>query len=190
MLQLKLYIYIANYCATIKIISNSTILNIIIISDNYNYNTAIYTYEVMSKFMYGFIFVGLLGRCEHVLQRLSEVRAGRQRNGEDKKSKKRTVGELGNLFHHGLKSKRSKMVQKPWTHHFVCLAFCDQKNIPTTAKEKEILISAGLGEKKVHFENVDCNSQEFNEILLSQFAKLKDAGGYQLCKCKKKFSGT
>ena len=102
--------------------------------------------------MYGFIFVGLLGRCEHVLQRLSEVRAGQQRNGEDKKSKKRTVGELGNLFHHGLKSKRSKVVQKPWTHHFVCLAFCDQKTIPTTAKEKEILISAGLGEKKVHFE--------------------------------------
>ena len=44
------------------------------------------------------------------------------------------------------KSKAAKVSSSSsWTHHFVCLAFCDQTVIPTTAYEKDLLISAGLG---------------------------------------------
>ena len=49
----------------------------------------------------------------------------------------------------------------PWTHHFVCLGEVDKHTIPTTAREKDVLFSAGLGEKKVVFTNVDCNAEEF-----------------------------
>lgn len=53
-----------------------------------------------------------------------------------------------------------------------------------TSWEKDELIAAGLGENKVVFEDVDCDADQFREALFSCFPKLKDCGGYQLCKCK------
>ena len=32
--------------------------------------------------------------------------------------------------------------------------------------------------------NVDCEADEFREVLLNTFPKLSNAGGYQLCKCR------
>ena len=49
--------------------------------------------------------------------------------------------------------------------------------IPTTTWEKDILIGASLGEKKKVLENVDCDAEEFKEVLITHFPKLVDAGG-------------
>lgn len=65
----------------------------------------------------------------------------------------------------------------------MCLARYGQLVIPTTVWEKDELIKAGLGEKIV-FEDIDCQSDAFREKLMTHFPKLKDGGGYQLCKCK------
>lgn len=43
---------------------------------------------------------------------------------------------------------------------------------------------AGLGEKKIVFADVDCDANVFCEGFISQYPKLKDGGGYLLCKCK------
>ena len=48
--------------------------------------------------------------------------------------------------------------KQPWTHHFVCLASCDQTTIPTMTWQKDQLLSAGLGEKKITFDDVSCNA--------------------------------
>jgi hypothetical protein len=50
----------------------------------------------------------------------------------------------------------------------VCLAKCDANTIPTTTREKDALLSSGLGEKKIVFDNVDCNANEFKEVLFNQ----------------------
>ena len=89
--------------------------------------------------------------------------------------------ELKELFP---SKKGKKREHTPWTHKFVCLATHNQTSIPTTAIEKDVLISAGLGEKKIVFDNVECVAEEFRKILFDTFPKLKDGGGYQLCKCR------
>lgn len=84
-----------------------------------------------------------------------------------------------------MKQQKDKIHSSSWTHLFVCLSEKDQTTIPTTAAEKERLICAGLGEKKVVFDDIDCSAGEFRETLFTAFPKLKEGGGYQLCKCKR-----
>ena len=50
-------------------------------------------------------------------------------------------------------------------------------------KFKEKLVEAGLGEKKVVIPDIDCTASEFKELLLNQFPKLHDAGGFELLRC-------
>ena len=50
--------------------------------------------------------------------------------------------------------------------------------------EQDVLVEAGLGEKKVTFPNLDSLSEEFQLALNESFPKLKDAGGYTFGKCK------
>ena len=54
---------------------------------------------------------------------------------------------MGALFSYQKKGKATAK-RNTWTHCFVCLSRNDQTGIPTTATEKDYLISAGLGEKK------------------------------------------
>ncbi len=42
---------------------------------------------------------------------------------------------------------------------------------------------AGLGEKKIQVPDVDCSTEEFNEVLINAFRKLKDCGGFELLRC-------
>ena len=53
--------------------------------------------------------------------------------------------------------------------------------VPTTDKEKDELLLAGLGEKLVEFNTLNMTGEEFKELLVSYFPKLNDCGGYQLC---------
>ena len=66
-----------------------------------------------------------------------------------------------------------KRAVRTWTHKFVSLSRCAQDIIPTTDTEKDALLEAGLGEKKIVVENVDCSGEEFRELLDAAFPKLK-----------------
>ena len=94
----------------------------------------------------------LLARADEVIDRLRRVRRGCQAEELRKsgKGKKRIADEIGTLFPHQKKGKPVKKTSS-WTHRFVCLAMCDQDGIPTTSSEKDRLICAGLGEKKIFF---------------------------------------
>lgn len=69
-----------------------------------------------------------------------------------------------------------------WTHKFVCLASTSQERVPSSANKEDLLL-AGLGEKKVVIPDVDCTIQDFHDVLLEAFPKLKDAGGFELLRC-------
>ena len=67
-----------------------------------------------------------------------------------------------------------------WTHKFVCLSQTDEERVPTTPFARETLLLAGLGEKKIV---IDCSTEEFHEVLLNCFPKLKSGGGFELLRC-------
>lgn len=66
---------------------------------------------------------------------------------------------------------------------FFCLAYVGQSWVPTTEVENDKLFEAGLGKKEIEFDRLDGTAEEFKEVLLESFAQLRDAHGYQLCKC-------
>jgi hypothetical protein len=80
-------------------------------------------------------------------------------------------------------AKRYKHTNTPWTHHFVCLASCDKCKPPTSGWEREMLIEAGLGEKKIYFSNIDCSAEEYRDKLIDAFPKLREAGGFEMMRC-------
>ena len=121
-------------------------------------------------------------RADQVLDRLRRVRSGTR--AEEFRNRSGVADEMSSLFRRKKGKTVSTKCSSTWTHRFVCLSRYDQSTIPTTAVEKDNLISAGLGEKKVIIEDADCNADKFREILLTTFPKLIEGGGYQLCKCK------
>ena len=48
---------------------------------------------------------------------------------------------------------------------------------------KDVLFKAGLGEKEIEFNNLDASPEEFREVILNAYPKLRDGGGYQFLKC-------
>lgn len=70
-----------------------------------------------------------------------------------------------------------------WKHKFYCLAYVGQSRLTTSEAERDDLFEAGLGEKEVEFDKLDISADEFKEVLFEAFPKLRDAGGYQICKC-------
>lgn len=81
-----------------------------------------------------------------------------------------------------LHRKRCRTVS--WTHTFYCLSECRQSVIPCSNYERDVLLEAGLGEKRVFIPDVDASGEEFRSVLYEAFPKLKDAGGYSFGKCK------
>ena len=81
----------------------------------------------------------------------------------------------------GASVKHSKSCR--WTAKFFCLANKDATHVPTTVSAKEVLVEAGLGEKKVEVSDVECTPQEFHEVLLSAFPRLENGGGFELLRC-------
>ena len=78
-------------------------------------------------------------------------------------------------------SKKAKV--SSWTHRFMCLSGKDDNRIPTTTVERETLALGGLGEKKVHVPNVDCSIEEFQNIIIDNYPKLINIGGFELMRC-------
>ena len=114
--------------------------------------------------------IELRERCDNVIQRLAQTRA---RGGF-----KRKRNELAALMRHS-ESPRTRS----WAHTFVCLDTTDSTVIPKKSSEKDRLIAAGLGEKRILFSDIDCSSDCFREILYENFPRLRAAGGYQFFKC-------
>ena len=69
-----------------------------------------------------------------------------------------------------------------WTHRFFCLSQCDQDSIPTTDREKDALLEAGLGEKKVCISDIDATADDFRSVMFEAYPKLKNAGGFLFAK--------
>ena len=65
-----------------------------------------------------------------------------------------------------------------WSHTFVCLSNKDKQTVPDSSEQAALLL-AGLGEKKVTFDEF-CNHQEKNSELEFGFPKLVDSGGFEL----------
>ena len=78
-------------------------------------------------------------------------------------------------------TKRKKAVS--WSTKFVCLASKNCCQVPGSVSEKEVLVDAGLGEKKVDIPDIDCTAEEFHKILTEAFPKLSGAGGFELLRC-------
>ncbi|MDA8002743.1 MAG: hypothetical protein MPL62_15790 [Alphaproteobacteria bacterium] len=65
----------------------------------------------------------------------------------------------------------------------VCLNSKDATRVPLTVAEKELLVEAGLGEKKVTIDDMSCSPQDFKAAIVSTFPKLEDCGGFELLRC-------
>ena len=92
--------------------------------------------------------------------------------------RKQARKKMSNIF----KSKVKCEKRIAWRHNFVCLAYRGQDKIPTTDYQKEELYQAGLGEKEIIFESLDLSQQEFKDLILKHYPRLKDGGGFQLLK--------
>ena len=64
--------------------------------------------------------------------RAEEVRKSSGRN--------RVADEMSKLFHRKKAKPTTSTKRNTWTHSFVCLSYCDQTAIPTTAAEKDSII--------------------------------------------------
>ena len=78
-------------------------------------------------------------------------------------------------------AKRPKV--NSWTHKFFCLAETEESRVPSNTLQRNELVLAGLGERKVTVADVNCSPQEFQETLLTEFPKLRKGGGFELLKC-------
>ena len=94
--------------------------------------------------------------------------------------KRKAKEEVASLFR-----KKAHVVAKKcvWKHKFVCLAYHDQRKIPTTDVEKDDLLQAGLGEKEIEFDDLDVGAEDFRDLLYHHFPSLKEGGGFQFFKC-------
>ena len=57
----------------------------------------------------------------------------------------------------------------PTPTHFFCLSQCKQEVVPTTNREKDALLEAGLGEKKIVVPDIDMTGEEFRYLILQEF---------------------
>lgn len=70
-----------------------------------------------------------------------------------------------------------------WTVNAFCLSSRHARRVPGTVGERETLVAAGLGEKKVVIPNIDCSWEDFKAVLVAAFPKLNGSGGFDLLRC-------
>ena len=70
-----------------------------------------------------------------------------------------------------------------WTLRVVCLSNTDARRVPCGVIEREMLVQAGLGEKKVTISDIACSAEQFKNTLITAFPKLEGCGGFELLKC-------
>lgn len=70
-----------------------------------------------------------------------------------------------------------------WTVKMVCLSGHNATRVPCTVADRETLVQAGLGEKKINIPDISCSPQEFRNIVVAAFPKLDGCGGFDLLRC-------
>lgn len=128
----------------------------------------------------------VLDQCDNALNTLQRSRANLNLH------RRRGIGaSYSQLFLR--ESKRSRDLESiyrkrchavGWTHTFYCLSQCQQSVIPCSNYERDALLEAGLGEKRVFIPDLDASAEEFRSVLYKAFPKLNDAGGYSFGKCR------
>lgn len=81
-------------------------------------------------------------------------------------------------------STKGKNKSQSWTMKMVCLHSKDAITVPLSAAEKELLVEAGLGERKVTIDDMSCSPQDFKAAIIATFPKLEDCGGFELLRCQ------
>lgn len=67
---------------------------------------------------------------------------------------------------------------KSCTFKMVCLSGSSDNRVPRDAAMRENLIEAGLGARNVLVPDIDNLKEEFWDIIMSSYPKLKDCGGF------------
>ena len=136
---------------------------------------------------------GIRDRCDAALDTLHRVRTSLTTVKGSRRfaaQKKKLGSDFGRAF---LQNKRrssslpysqGRKATTSYTHRFVCLSNYNQETIPRTDKEKDTLLEAGLGEKKITIPDIDITSEDFRDFILEEFPKLKDGGGFMFAKCR------
>ena len=65
----------------------------------------------------------------------------------------------------------------------VCLSDTSDSRVPTSVAAREVLLEAGLGEKRVVIPDVDMEAKDFFRVIVEHFPKLDGCGGFELLKC-------
>ena len=76
----------------------------------------------------------------------------------------------------------NRAISKQWSLKMFCLADKNCVQVPCTPSSREVLIEAGLGPKTFSVP-LGSSGEEFREIILSNFPKLRDGGGFDLLRC-------
>ena len=146
--------------------------------------------------LYNSWFIGdhVRERCDTALHNLHRVRTSltntKPKGMRQLAAQRRKLGvEFGQAFM-GRKRKQhlsysaEKKNKVSYTHRFFCLNECNQKVVPKNDKEKDSLLEAGLGEKRITIPDIDISGEEFRKLLLEEFPKLREGGGFMFAKCK------
>ena len=125
--------------------------------------------------------IGLSRAASDVKEAIDRFNSGLKGVGPLKR-KAAARAEAASLLLH----KKSKQ-QQPGTHKFVCLAQSNKYFIPSSDYDKDKLFMADLGEKVIGFTKLDMDNDEFCGVLYmyDSYPKLRDAGGYVMCRAKK-----
>ena len=110
------------------------------------------------------------------------IRSIREHLGHGYRTAEVTAEQKSNFapYNHRLKTPRKP---QSWTLKAFCLNSRNAIRVPSTSREREILVAAGLGEKKVFIYDVSCSWNEFKDILVSTFPKLENSGGFEFLRC-------
>ena len=122
---------------------------------------------------------GVSGSCSRALE---AIRSIRQRLGSGN-SHDIAAEQKYNFAPYTQPKSSSRCKAQSWTLKVVCLSNMDATRVPCGVAEREMLVKAGLGEKKVVFPNIACSAEEFKSIFIKAFPKLNGCGGFELMRC-------
>lgn len=118
--------------------------------------------------------------ADKAINALNRMRAGMR--ADNALSRKQAREEVSRVFNKRARIDKGSENKPAWRHKFVCLAYIDQDKMPLTDFDKEELYRAGLGEREIFFESLNISQQQFRDLLMKEFPRLKDGGGFQLLK--------
>ena len=110
-------------------------------------------------------------------------------------AKRKQLGtDFGHAFLNGKKRLREhlsceKKAKSSYTHRFVCLSESGQSSIPTTDADKDSLLEAGLGEKKITIPDIDISSNDFHDLYLGGIPKAEGRWRVYVRQVQEQFKG-